>query len=542
MVNAPLDRSLFNLDLLVITPEHIKFMGEVKTGIIFLSNTQDFHPDGLYSTSIFGPVGSELRNSKTGYIDMKLKVFHPIMYSTIEDLKAAYINIILGKQYAKFDNKLKDFVFTTKDEPGSDTGFHFFLEHYRKLNPVNLGEGSARDFKIKFFNKYKGEEYLCDKCLVLPAGLRDYTINKQGRPTEDEVNNLYRKLLISCSLLNNTNINSLSPKMLDPIRIKLQKTFNSIFNYFYTMLDGKEKFIQAKWAKRTIENGTRNVLTSFPEKVFDLNKENSVTNLNMTAIGLYQYVKAITPVTIFHIQSKVSNKIFNMNSDKVLLIDPDTLKSGYFTIPVKKRDEWLSIEGITGLMEKINSIDARESPIKIDKYYMFMCSDDGKNVVVYRHTDEIPTDVNPKHLRPLKYIELFYIAIYEIRTKYPAFITRFPITSLGSIYPSKVNVKTTVNSRVIQMNFLGLEFEMEEYPIFGEEYLVSTSVHNTRLKRLGADFDGDMVTCTIVYSEEAIKEIMEFLSSNKAYLTSDNKIISSSSNGVSEQVTAYMTE
>lgn len=52
----------------------------------------------------------------------------------------------------------------------------------------------------------------------------------------------------------------------------------------------------------------------------------------------------------------------------------------------------------------------------------------------------------------------------------------------------------------------------------------------------------DTVSFTIVYTEESVKEIDQFLKTNKAYLTTDNKIMSSSSNGVSEQVTAYMTE
>lgn len=52
----------------------------------------------------------------------------------------------------------------------------------------------------------------------------------------------------------------------------------------------------------------------------------------------------------------------------------------------------------------------------------------------------------------------------------------------------------------------------------------------------------DTVSFTIVYTEESVKEIDQFLQTNKAYLTTDNKIMSSSSNGVSEQVTAYMTE
>ncbi len=59
---------------------------------------------------------------------------------------------------------------------------------------------------------------------------------------------------------------------------------------------------------------------------------------------------------------------------------------------------------------------------------------------------------------------------------------------------------------------------------------------------LNITFDGDTVSFTIVYTEESVKEIDQFLKTNKAYLTTDNKIMSSSSNGVSEQVTAYMTE
>ena len=57
-----LDRNLFNIDLLLLNEENTKLFREVKTGAIFETGSKIFHKDGLFSTEIFGPLGSAVRS------------------------------------------------------------------------------------------------------------------------------------------------------------------------------------------------------------------------------------------------------------------------------------------------------------------------------------------------------------------------------------------------------------------------------------------------------------------------------------------------
>lgn len=102
-----ISENALNLELLLLNQNHLRMMGEVKDLAIFESSSTNFNPKGLFSTEIFGRVGSEDRTKKFGYIDLRIKVFHPLIYKHIVSLKKLYENILLGKVYAKFDNEKK---------------------------------------------------------------------------------------------------------------------------------------------------------------------------------------------------------------------------------------------------------------------------------------------------------------------------------------------------------------------------------------------------------------------------------------------------
>lgn len=486
MNNKPLDQQLFNIDILILNKNNVGNLQEVRKATVFETGTQSFEQEGLFSTNIFGPVGSDIRNTQPAYIDLQFSILHPLIYEHITSLKSYYKDIIEGKSFAKFDKDVNDFILTT-DETG-DTGYTFFIEHIDKL-VFEENDSEQRSFKIKLVKKYGNKESMISKWLVLPAGMRDYTVDENNQPSEDEINGLYRKLLSTVAMVKNTKIDT-NIKLLDPVRLKIQKTCIEIFEYIKTLLDGKNKFIQGKWAKRAIVNGTRNVLTPTPTKTLNLEDENKITS-NHSVIGLYQYIKGISPIAMNKVHTLFINKFLNPNSDNATLVNPDNMKTEIVTIPIKKRDEWLSLEGLSGVMNKLSQEDLRIEPVKIDKYYLMLLYDNGKEIILFNSTDQITDDLDRKYIRPITYAELFYIAIYEIKDKYPCFITRYPVAGLGGIYPSKVYVKTTYNARTISLLKDGVSKTVYEYPKLNDEFVTSVSVSPVHIGRLGADFDGD---------------------------------------------------
>ena len=475
----------FNIDLLFLDKKHINQMGRVTNLNIFESSSKNFDPNGLFSTEIFGRVGSEERNKRFGYIDLNIKVLHPLIYKHISSLKKLYLNIMAGKIYAKWDNKEKDFIKATSED--GQTGFTFFLEHYEKIKH-NDNDSDARSFKIKLIKKYKLEEVLIDKYLVLPAGLRDYVVDDAGKPSEDEINETYRKLLSTANALGNINIKN-NDDVLNPVRFKIQNIVVEIYDHFVSLMDGKKKFIQGKWTSRAIRDSTRNVITPIPSKIYDFTNKDNRISFNNTVIGLYQYAKAINPITKYKINKDILVNFFDTHSNAARLIDKKSMKTVNVEVKPKTKDQWMSDEGLNGIINKLAQEELRSEPITVENYYLALVYDDGKDVNLIYNTIDIPEDKNKKYLRPLTYAELIYLAIYKDVKKYPGFLTRYPVAGLGSIYPSIPYLKTTVNGR--KVNILNRMWDVEdivyEYPILTEKYFSSLSPSFTKLERLQGD-------------------------------------------------------
>lgn len=484
MASNTLDQSLFNIDIIAATDQDVKYLGEITNPNIFEASSNRFDKAGLFSTEIFGPVGSPARNTTLGYINLKVKVLHPYVFQTLCTLNSKYEDIIAGKKRAKLDRDKWDLV----EDNSGETGYEFFMSVLPRIRFSDNGS-NERKHKINLIKKYANEKYMSDKYLVLPAGLRDYRVDESGRPTEDEVNALYRKLLAVTALLKTIKVTNENLYQVDPIRYKIQKSINSIFDYFLQLLGPKSGFIQNKWSKRAIVNGTRNVLTPAPYKITKLN--NAKISTNHSVCGIYQYIKAIAPIAMNRVKGMFINRFLNTNSSTAMLVDPNTKKTSLVNIKVNKRDEWLSMEGLNRTMNKMKQADLRFEPVMIDGYYLQMVYDDGQNIVLLNDTKEITSDMNKEWIRPLTYIEMFYISIFDIKHKYPGFITRYPVISLGGIFPCKVYVKTTYKARDVKVTMNGRVIDMDEYPILGEKCMESTSMPTTHLAKAGADFDGD---------------------------------------------------
>lgn len=90
----------FNIDLLDLTPDKLVGIRPVTTLDIFDGGSKNFHSNGLYSIDIFGKIGDERRNRRFSYIDIKISIFHPIVFRALCKLKIFYLDILKGKGYA----------------------------------------------------------------------------------------------------------------------------------------------------------------------------------------------------------------------------------------------------------------------------------------------------------------------------------------------------------------------------------------------------------------------------------------------------------
>lgn len=478
-------KNLLNFDIIVPNKRIVELIGQVsKLNIFEFSGSQEFEPEGLFSTKVFGPIGSNVRNESFGYISLGIKVLHPLVYDYITSVNSLYTSIIQGKTKVRFENG--DFVV---DEEGR-TGLYYFMQYADKLK-LEDNESDQRKNKIDLIKKYGNKESMSEYLLVLPAGLRDYTIKDNNTPSEDEINNMYRTILSISNTVKNININmdDEHTDLYNTIIISLHDNFYKIYAYIKDILDGKTGLIQSKWTKRSVKYGTRNVITPSTNLVKDLRGDNFISPTD-TVIGLHQYISGISPIFKRSI-SKIVSEVFDAESTKAYLYDPKTYKMVLKDLSPKDKKDWVSYEGMDSLIEKFSQDDYKFLPVKIAGHYLGLVKDSGDSIELIFNED---IDIN-KNVRPITYIELFYLAVYDDRKKYPGMITRFPVDGMKSSYLTTYYLKTTVEDRVIKFKHGYEEKTVYNYPLLNKKSFNSLSPHFIRLEGLGADHDGFLSLC-----------------------------------------------
>lgn len=515
MANAMLP---FNVEIMKVDQQLLVTLKPV-TSMDFYENVGgDLHEDGLFSISIFGRIGDEMRDKKFSFIDIKTQVFHPIIYQALIRLKGLYRGILAGNEYAVWDPELKDFV--RSDDLRGQTGFQFFVDHWNEIN-FRGNKSSIRDARIQLIEKYR-DRALTDKILVMPAGLRDIEVGEDGRVVVGDINTYYRKILaISRTIASSEHVNA--SRVLNLPRHTMQLTFNEIYSTIEMMLSGKRGFLQNKWGSRRIFNGTRNVITAMDTSTEYLGGPNAPKYTD-TIVGLYQASKGMLPVTIHFLRTRYLADIFSVGDGQANLIDPTTLKGETVKLALDTYDRWTTVEGLEKVVSSYGEQTLRNKPVMLDGYYLALIYiGPDKTFRIFHSIDELPEGLDRAHVRPINLVELIYLSGYRDWNNYVGFVTRYPVTGIGSCYPTTLYVKTTIVGemrRELGPDWQPLDDSIAlEFPTYSPlAYLDSLVISPSRLAGLGADFDGDTASLNIIYGDESMAEIKHYLNSPEAYV------------------------
>lgn len=482
----------FNISILNLTEERLHGVRPTRSMDIFEGATRNFHPDGLFSTLTFGKIGDDRRNLMVSYIDIKIPIFHPVVFRALGDIKSLYHEIITAKTFAVWDKSINDFVKSNPLE--GDTGFDFFLTHWKKINYEHR-PSTMREQNIGIINKYQ-DRAMMSKILVIPAGLRDVEIDNLGRVSENEINPLYRKLLSLSQSVSQDAINN-NPRVLDSIRVNLQNTYIQIYEMIETMIEGKKKLLMGKWASRKIFNGTRNVITSTITEIDDLETEGKI-GVNHTVIGLYQYLKGTLPVSTYQIKNGFLSNVFIGPNAPAQLVDKKTLKKVSINLKPEYYDSWMTNEGIEKVITSFSEESIRHTPLEINGYYIgLIYKGPDKTFKLFQDIDDLPKNFSRENVFPITFCELLYLSVFRHSGRYPCFVTRYPIAGEGSIYPSYCYLKTT--NKYETRKELGFDWGINsssgtayQFPIPGSTFFNSLAPSSAHLGKLTADFDGDV--------------------------------------------------
>ena len=396
--DAPFNVRLLDVDEFIRT--HL--LKPVTSLSIYTPSSSDYSETGLFSEIIFGAKGSTERMVSFGYITLNTTILQPLIYKNIIKLGSIYEEIIHGTSYATFDAEKKNFIRCVDPQKDSNarTGYTFFMSHFLDIE-FERNESRIRSDRIdlieKFKNHYGKNVTLCDKFLVLPAGLRDLE-EDQGAVSTDDVNKLYQSLL-SYSF-------SLPPgatsTIYDGVRLSIQKKAVEIYDYIENILTGKRGFIQGAWGHRRIALGTRNVITAATYATMTPNDPQTLQP-DETKLGLFQTMKSIQPIVVHYVRTVFIEPIFGQESSMVPLIDPKTYELAYRSISSQETSKFQSPEAIEDLISKFQNLDIRTNPVTImdeegHPFYLLLVYDDEDEISLFRSLEEFKRvrSVKPK--------------------------------------------------------------------------------------------------------------------------------------------------
>lgn len=471
-------QELFDIDRFISTND----LKEVKSQHIYKTQTQ-FNPEGLFSEEIFGQTQEEQRY-RCGYIKIPVHVFNPFVAKTIISRSGGVIRKLA---YGEVKCDLKDGVLVPNKE-GKYCGLKDLYNIWDQIDIRKTLNTRSKDI-IDVLTKSPKRLIFNDKVLVIPPGFRPIGM-RNGKRTKNELNTLYTRIIGLKSVTSFTTSNAYQ------IYAKFQDAVMNIYTYIHDYVGSKNGFFQKHLLAKVTAYTARNVISA-PR----YNTDNPSIGVFKTGYPLHTCLTLFRPLVLFQMKQffEYSN-IQNIHPNKEE-VKPGILHNIYDN---KMIDDLCNIYiENPGSRFRIMYLDA-EQQVPIQMEYLDVTN-------------------NRTVTRPLTLTDVVYLCCYSaiVDAGRMVYTVRYPIGDYLGNFFTKVHVLSTVDTMKIQFN----NREYDTYPIVdinrphnrvATSFAETINMSNSRLKALGADYDGDTVKSIGLWSDEA-NEKAEKLMYSKAY-------------------------
>lgn len=351
--------------------------------------------DGLFSTSIFGYPGSKERKIIFGYIDLKRKFLHPVIYKLLTSMDRKIADCLSGKKYFKVEGgKL------IEDKDNGKTGVTYFYTIYDQLKFSNTGTDRRTSY-LTLLNKLGKDDIFIDKYLVIPAFYRDYNPSKSSNDTikaVDEVNDKYAKLIRYSQSISKGEDYDFMGVITES---SIQTLLYDIYDYFTSSLAGKNGMFHQNSLGKSVDYATRSVISA-PRFKSNSWKDNPI-RFGWTGIPLSQLVVEFYPFFLKYIQDYILERESELSK----------FKHNGKEITISNIREQFSEEAVKKMISLyIKSIESR--------FNSLMIKDDKGN--------EIPIPLYREELgRNFTLTDILFIAAVDITKDKHVYVTRYPI-------------------------------------------------------------------------------------------------------------------
>ena len=378
--------------------------------------------DGLWSNEIFG-ITQHQRATTFAYIDLHEEFINPLIYKLWCKTDSAIKDCVHGIRNYKIDEHGQ----LIEDENG-ENGIQFLKKNIQKYK-FRRTDSNKRDMNIDFIQKYIGRpEFFITKYIVIPAYYRDINTD-QGKVTIDQVNKLYRTLLISVKALRESADYGLS--LSSATRGRIQETLVQIYDWFGSgttigteeasgQIPGKFGVMRRSVISKTTDYASRLVLSAPQLKVETV--DDIEADLDYCVLPLASALANAYPFVIFHARRILENQ-FSANST-IPHIDKNGEIEYYH---VKDYQTEFSDERIRKEIERfLTGFSNRLIPIEVNTI------EGGTVRLRFKGYNVSPEEYekNPKTSimeRDFTWCDLFYLACTEAVKDKCVLITRYPI-------------------------------------------------------------------------------------------------------------------
>lgn len=514
-----------NMTIDLITDEFIDMnikrmkMQEVTNQSIYAGNSIR-SSDGLMSEYIFGSTLDE-QKFKYGYINLHCHVFHPFVYEVLKQLNQKKIpRIASGDGVWKVDDNGDIVEIIDESDPEydeSNTGIAWLYKVYDKLK-WKRNASAKRDERVTMVSSLKRNEAFITKWLVIPLFYRDI-VQRDNRINEiPDIDKWYADLIrYSQLLLKASDIDQMNKTV-----AAIQETLVTIRKYGQNLIEKKNGFFKKSVLGKSIDYGYRSVISVQSLQKYDRPSEVPI-NLMRTGIPLAQCCVLGFPFVSREVQQFI-RQLADSLGNRLPVFKDDNLNEiiGY------KEMEDPSIKFTTEYIKK--KIDLFVGTPGTRFRYVTLRDTEGKDHKI-RYTGT-PMVLNNKIVnlpnRCLTWTDLLYIAAFRACDDKHVYITRYPLNDYFGTFPSRVFVMSTVKMCKMEYGEGTVKRTYNYYPDIDPslpESVVSTLFNDTivmtnaYLKGLNGDYDGDMVTCKMVFTQEANEEAEKLLNSTKHYVS-----------------------
>jgi hypothetical protein len=323
-----------------------------------------------------------------------------------------------------------------------------------------------------------------DKVLVLPPAFRPIGM-RNGRRTKNELNSLYTHLIGLKSVTAHTTSNVYQ------IYAKFQDGVMNIYTYIHDYVGSKNGFFQKHLLAKTTTFTARNVISA-PR----YNTGNPAVGIFRTGYPLHTCATLFRPIISFQMK-----QFFTYSNIQDIHINPEEVKSNLIQ---NIYDNKMIEDLLTIYMENPGS-----------RFRIMYLDEENTKPIQFEYLD---VQKNQTVTRPLTLTDVIYMccksAIEDAGRM--VYTVRYPIGDYLGAFFTKVHVLSTLETTRIQ--FKGRNYDY--YPIIDLEkphsrvatsFIETVNMSNSRLKALGADYDGDTIKSVGLWSDEANKKAEELM-------------------------------